>query len=293
MKIQECLTGLRKVSLVLLFLLFGQGAVAQDGAAILQGTVKRPDGVPLSGATITALNLLTGQSHTTRSDAEGRFELNPLSPGEYEVRVSNNGLASQTPRGVKLGAGQVVSLNFTLDSGSPPQEQRSRQAGPATTGSRINPEQLAGLPLNGRSYDQLATLQAGVSDPTAASASRGVSGGGLNVVGGRNTANNYLLDGTNIMDTENNAPRSAAGVQLGSDAALQVQVFSSYYGAEYGRNSGGVLNSITRSGSNEFHGTLFEYLRNSKLDARNFFDGLEPPPFKRNQFGATFSGPIR
>ena len=96
------------------------------------------------------------------------------------------------------------------------------------------------------------------------------------------------------MDTENQMPRSAAGVQLGSDAVLQVQVFSANYGAEYGRTSGGVLNSLTRSGTNEIHGTLFEYLRNSKLDARNFFDdGPEPPPFKRNQFGFVLSGPIR
>nr|ADC35895.1 TonB-dependent receptor [uncultured bacterium 246] len=157
----------------------------------------------------------------------------------------------------------------------------------------INESLLVGLPLNGRSYTQLATLEAGVSDPSAASASRGVGGGSLTVSGSRSFANVFLLDGTNIMDTSNRAPRSAAGVQLGSDAVLQVQVFATTYSADYGRGSGGVLNSITRSGTNEFHGTLFEYFRNSKLDARNFFDqGPEPPPFKRNQFGATFTGPI-
>ncbi|HLA39231.1 MAG TPA: hypothetical protein VJ417_04500, partial [Candidatus Glassbacteria bacterium] len=143
-------------------------------------------------------------------------------------------------------------------------------------------------------------MQAGISDPGTASGSRGVSGGNLTVSGGRSISNNYHLDGTNIMDTENKAPSSAAGVQLGSDAVYQVQVFSTTYSAEYGRGSGGVLNSITRSGSNEFHGSFFEYLRNSKLDARNFFDydpqnptvRSQPPPFKRNQFGFTITGPV-
>ena len=114
------------------------------------------------------------------------------------------------------------------------------------------------------------------------------------MAGGRATSNNFLLDGTNIMDSGNQVPRSAAGVQLGSDAVYEVQVFSSYYGPEHGRGAGGVVNSITRSGTPEFHGTAFEYLRNSKLDARNFFDPeAEPPPFKRNQFGFTLTGPVR
>jgi hypothetical protein len=164
----------------------------------------------------------------------------------------------------------------------------------ATASQRISETQLVGLPLNGRSYNQLATLQAGVSDPSGGSSSRGGGSGSLTVVGGRATANNFLLDGTNIMDSENQVPRSAAGVQLGSDAVLEVQVLSSQYGPEYGRGSGGVLNSITRSGTPELHGTLFEYFRNSILDARNFFDpGPEPTPFKRNQFGATLTGPVR
>jgi hypothetical protein len=165
---------------------------------------------------------------------------------------------------------------------------------PSTKASLIDESLLVGLPLNGRSYTQLVTLDAGVSDSSSASASRGVSGGNLTFSGSRSSSNNFLLDGTNIMDAQNRVPRSAAGVQLGSDSVLEVQVFSANYAAEYGRNNGGVMNSITRSGSNEFHGTFFEYFRNSKLDARNFFDrSAEPPPFKRNQFGFTLSGPVR
>ena len=135
------------------------------------------------------------------------------------------------------------------------------QAQPA---QQINESQLAGLPLNGRSYSQLATLQAGVTDTSATSASRGTGGGSLTVSGSRPTSNNFLLDGTNIMDANNQVPKSAAGVQLGSDAVFQVQVFSGFVGPEWGRGAGAVLNSITRSGTPQLHGTLFEYLRSEE-----------------------------
>ena len=186
----------------------------------------------------------------------------------------------------------TVSLHGQqTQSGSAPTGE-SRPASGSTAG-QISQDQLAGLPLNGRSYSQLATLQGGVSDPSAAAGSRGIGGGGLTVSGGRSTSNVFLQDNTNIMDIDNQVPRSAGGVQLGSDAVFQVQVFSTNYSAEYGRGSGGVLNSISRSGTPEFHGSLFEYFRNSNLDARNFYDpGKEPPPFKRNQFGFTLTGPI-
>ena len=190
------------------------------------------------------------------------------------------------PSGAPSPQGQ--RSNSTADGAARPEGS----AGPKA--NLINESQLVGLPLNGRSYSQLATLEAGVSDPSAASASRGTGGGSLNVSGGRASSNSFLLDGTNIMDTGNRSPRSAAGVQLGTDSVLQVLVFSTTYTAEYGRGSGGVLNSITRSGSNDFHGSLFEYLRNSALDARNWVNrGPGPDPFRRNQFGFTLTGPVR
>lgn len=170
---------------------------------------------------------------------------------------------------------------------------QNQTSGSQAGSGQISEAELVGLPMNGRSYSQLATLQAGVTDSSSVSGSRGGGSGSLNVVGGRATSNSFLLDGTNIMNTENQVPRSAAGVQLGSDAVLQVQVLSAFYGAEYGRGSGGQLNSITRSGTPKLHGNFFEYFRNSKLDARSFFDpGANPPPFKRNQFGFTLTGPL-
>ena len=242
--------------------------------------------------------LATGLSRTVSSDAEGQFEIQRLVPGTYEVQASQAGFVSRLQEGLELGAEQLVTLDLVLERDSGDQERTAQGAGTDRESSAINAgqiseSQLVGLPLNGRSYSQLATLQAGVSDPFAGSSSRGGGSGGLTVAGGRSTSNAFLLDGTNIMDTANQVPQSAAGGQLGSDAVLQVQVFSSNYGAEYGRASGGVLNSISRSGTPEFHGTFFEFFRNSKLDARNFFDpGPEPTPFKRNQFGFTLTGPV-
>jgi TonB-dependent receptor-like protein len=198
-----------------------------------------------------------------------------------------------------LGGGITRAQNsVSSPSGGKADSQSAKQSDATATAPRrgaelIREDQLVGLPLNGRSYSSLATLQTGVSDTGAANASRGVGGGNLSVAGGRNTSNIYLTDGTNIQNSSNQAPRSAAGVQLGSDAVLQVQVFATTYSAEYGRGTGGVLNSITRSGGDKFHGTVFEFWRNSKLDAKNFFDVQDKPPFKRNQFGGLFSGPLR
>lgn len=270
-----------------------QGLSAQNGRVTAQGTVRGQDRTPVSGAMVVARNLGTGEDTTARSNPQGEFEIRNLAPGSYDVEVSRASFLSQTRRGVALAAGRVLRLDFVLQSAS--------ESSTTATVQRISESQLVGLPLNGRSYNQLATLQAGITDTAVTQASRGVGGGSLTVSGGRSSSNNFLLDGTNIMDTSNRVPRSAAGVQLGLDAVFQVQVFSTNYGAEYGRGSGGVLNSISRSGTNQLHLTLFEYFRNSKLDTRNFFDvdplqptvRSQPPPFKRNQFGFTVTGPIR
>jgi hypothetical protein len=234
--------------------------------------------------------LETGASQSARSDDQGEYQISGLMPGSYEVEIARPEYVSQTREAVEIAAGQPWTIDFVLEP------QPSASGG----GTRIGEAQLAGLPLNGRSYSQLATLQAGMASTSGEQSSRGVGGGSLTVAGGRSSSNSFLLDGTSIMDTDNQVPRSAAGVQLGSDAVYQVQVFSTNYGAEWGGGSGGTLNSITRSGTSDLHATVFEYFRNSKLDARNFFDRdplnptvrSSPPPFKRNQFGLTLTGPL-
>ena len=278
---------MRKPALViatLLLLLCGMAltASAQDSGGILRGAVRTQGGEAVAGASVQVRNSRTAERRTALTDVGGQFRLDDLQPGTYEVAVSREGFTSQRRAAVDVGAAGSESLEFVLDT-----------VAASASGNRISEAQLAGLPLNGRSYNQLATLQAGVADTAGEQSSRGVGGGSLTIAGGRPTSNNFLLDGTNIMDTGNRVPRSAAGAQLGADSVLQVQVMSATYGAEFGRGSGGTLNSITASGGNEFHGTLFEYFRNSKMDARNFFDGDEPPPFKRNQFGFALTGPVR
>ena len=192
-------------------------------------------------------------------------------------------------------SGLVFCLTIPVYAQSPapssaPSPSPNPQAAAATSGV-IDASQLAGLPMNGRSYTQLTTPQAGVADSGGGGSQGG--GGGIAVSGGRQEWNSFLLDGTDINNTRNRVPGSAAGGQLGSDTIRQVQVFSVTYGAQYGRAAGGVMNAITRSGGSAWHGTIFEFLRNSKLDAREFFDkGADPPPFKRNQLGATVTGPI-
>jgi len=154
--------------------------------------------------------------------------------------------------------------------------------------------------LNGRSWTDLATLQPGVAaiqtqQSFAAGASRGNRGFGLQetISGARPEQNNYRLDGISLNDYANGAPGSVLGGNLGVDAIEEFSVLTSNYSAEYGKTSGGVVNAVTRSGTNQFHGSVYEFLRNSALDARNFFDRGTIPPFKRNQFGASAGGPIR
>ena len=267
----------------------------QDNNARLVGTVQAVSGTPLAKATLTVQGPSVGQEVVIETDAQGRYEAPGLATGKYELRVTATGYANQVRQNLELGAGQTVVADFLLDltgAGSPPaQDSESQQPRQAATAGVIDQSQLVGLPMNGRSYTQLATLQAGVSDPSG-SGRQGGTGSTITISGGRGQWNSFLLDGTDINDTDNQAPQSAAGGQLGADALLQVQVLSVNYGAQYGRAAGGVLNAISRSGSNDWHGTLFEFLRNSKVDARNFFDPSKPPPFKRNQFGGTVAGPL-
>src|SRR5438105_8459780 len=263
----------------------------------LHGTITGPSGAPVPNARISIKNLDTNNTTAITADVRGSYSSSDLPPGNYSVTVSMTGFLDVTAS-IAVTVGKQSVLNFTLQSAN----NQPGHEPPATSsmGGVVSSETVRDMPVNGRDWTQAATLQAGVSsvrtqpDATNTSSGRGQRGFGaqISVSGGRPQQNNYLLDGITINDYANAAPGSVLGLGLGADAVEECSVVTSNYPATYGRSSGGVINAVTRSGSNAFHGTVYEFLRNSALDARNFFD-VTKPPFRRNQFGASAGAPIQ
>jgi outer membrane receptor protein involved in Fe transport len=288
-----------------LFVLSGLAAsavYAQTIGASLQGTVTDPTGAVLPGATVVIKNSGTGVTIDALTDERGRYSEPLLQSGEYEIQVSLPSFQTVTRRGIRLTVGQSAVIDFKLDLGQSTSEVAVfADASPinltsATLSGLVNDKEIRDLPLNGRSFQQLALLQPGVT--AALAAGNDVVGGRtpkISINGARPEQNNFLLDGTDINNVYNKTPGSVAGVLLGVEGVLEFQVLTNAYSAEFGRSAGGVINAVTRSGNNSLHGSAFEFLRNSALDAKNFFDPLTKPipAFKRNQFGATIGGPIR
>ncbi len=292
------ITRWQKICRVLLgvgFLFVLDSGARGEETATLRGSVLSISGSPVAQAVLTVEDVSSTKALKTETDARGEYELRGLAPGRYRLIVSAVGFLTQQRKWVALEAGETTREEFRVEPSPVGSQQRedttTGQSQSAVATTIIDESELVGLPMNGRSYTQLLTLQAGVSDPSGGGRQGGQSSS-ITVSGGRGEWNAFMLDGTDINGTDNRVPRSAAGGQLGADAVLQVQIFSANYGAQYGRAAGGVMNAITRSGSNEWHGGLFEFLRNSKMDAHDFFDPPEKPPFKRNQFGATVTGPM-
>jgi outer membrane receptor protein involved in Fe transport len=277
-------------------------AAAQNVGGTIQGTVADATGAVLPGVTIVIRNVATGSTRELTTDQEGRYLVPVLPSGEYEVRASLEGFQTVDRRGIALTVGQVAVVNLQLGVGT--REEQVTVSGEApriqlTTGAVsgvVGEREIRDLPLNGRSFQQLALLQPGVQ--AALAAGNDVVGGRtpkISINGARPEQNNFLLDGTDINNVYNKTPGSAAGVLLGVDAVLEFQVLTNAYSAEFGRSAGGVINAVTRSGTNAVHGSIFGFHRNSVLDARNYFDppGKPKPDFYRNQFGASGGGPIR
>ncbi len=291
-----------KLSLILASLIGASAPVgAQSASGSIQGTVKDVSGAVLAGSQVVVKNVATRATWERTADAAGYYQVPLLSPGEYEVHFSLGGFRSVTRRGVRLTVGQDAVVDAGLELG-----QRSEEVVVEADASRVNltsgavsglvsEQAIRDLPLNGRSFQQLALLQPGVQ--AALSAGNDVVGGRtpkISINGARPEHNNFLLDGTDINNVYNKTPGSSAGVLLGVDAVLEFQVLTNAYSAEFGRSAGGVINAVTRSGGNDFHGSAFEFHRNSALDARNFFDppSQPKPDFKRHQFGAVLGGPL-
>jgi hypothetical protein len=274
--------------------------------AQLSGVISDPSGGRVPKANVTVLNKDTGINRVTESNGEGYYAVPLLQPGSYMVTVKAAGFATQVRTSVTLEVGQQQVLNFNLKVGNIAQtvqvtvEAPTVELASSSLDAQISSTTVRELPLNGRSWSDLANLQPGVNaiqtqQPFSAGPSRGGRGFGdqITVAGARPIQNNYRLDGITVNDYVNGSPGSVLGGNLGVDAIQEFSVLTTNYSAEYGRTAGGVVNAVTRTGTNEFHGSIYEFLRNSALDARNFFDGSTIPPFRRNQFGAAVGGPIR
>jgi carboxypeptidase family protein/TonB-dependent receptor-like protein len=278
--------------------------MAQTNKATVQGTVTDEKGDVILDARITAVNLDTGITRQTLTDQEGRYRIVELLPGIYEVSVERQGFRLYIQRGVELTVGRDAVMDFKLNVGDIEEKVVLEQdAGlvditSSTMGHLVNRKQIEQLPLNGRDVLKLATLENGIistSSTTDVQSNLGPGNTRLVSNGGRIEYNAFLLDGTETADAFGYSPGGLGGGFLGVDALREFQVLTSNYSAEYGHGGGAIINAITKSGTNQIHGTAFEFLRNSALDARNPFDLLVPGkqlPFQRNQFGGSSGGPI-
>jgi carboxypeptidase family protein/TonB-dependent receptor-like protein len=285
---------------------FSAPAGAQVSGGNLSGTISDPSGRIIPRATISIQNVATGITTTSTTNSDGFFTVANLLPGEYQVTFSANGFATEVRKGISLTVGTQQVLNLTLQVGSVEKtvvevttEAPAVQLASSDISAVVTATTVRELPLNGRSWTDLAALQPGVdtiqTQPAFTSgADRGNRGFGqqLTISGARPQQNNYRLDGVSLNDYANGAPGSVLGGNLGVDAIQEFSVLTSNYSAEYGKTSGGVVNAVTRAGANTFHGSAYEFLRNSTLDAANFFEAGQRSPFKRNQFGGAIGGPV-
>src|SRR6202047_4509618 len=278
---------------------------AQVVGATVSGTVADASGAVAPGVSISIKNVATGNTTNAVTNAVGFYIAPNLRAGDYELTASAAGFSTQSRSGITLTVGEELLLNLTMQVGRVSETVRVTGEAPsvnlvnATLGGVTNAETIEEIPLNGRSWTDLAALDPGVhfvqDQPPINAPDRAKRGLGLQLTisGGRPQQNNYLLDGVNINDYANAGPGSVLGGNLGTDAVAEFSVLTTNYTAEYGRTSGGVISAITKSGSNKIHGSAYEYARNSALDAPNYFDGGVAPPLSRNQFGASIGGPIR
>src|SRR5438876_2168044 len=296
--------------LVLAFTIFSAGhAHAQVTGATLSGTVTDASGAVIPGVQVSIKNRATGVVRNIKTDEVGFYSAPNLLAGNYDVTVSAPGFSTAAQTNIALSVGAQQVLNMALKVGEASQTVLVTEAAPlvqlgsSTLSAQVESSTVRELPLNGRDWASLATLTPGVNAietqmPFENGAVRGNRGFGaqLSISGGRPTQNNYRLDGLSINDYGNGGPGSVIGVSLGVDAIQEFSVLTGNYSAEYGRTSGGVVNAISKSGTNAFHGDLYEFLRKDKLDANDFFSNASnqpKPPYKRNQFGAAAGGPIK
>ncbi len=279
-------------------------AAAQVTTGSIGGTVKDSAGAVLPGVSIKLTNTDTGATRTVIADEFGRYNALQLPLGGYEIAAELPGFQTAVRRGVTLTIGREAVVDFTLQVGSVAQEVtvNAEAALVSTTNANlsylVDDKKIRDLPLNGRNYTQLALMAPGVIPIIEHLSRNDVSGGHglkMSIGGAQSTQNSFLMDGQDVTDYSGQTPGSVAGTNLGIDAIREFTITTNNYSTEYGLVAGGVMNVVTNSGTNAFHGSGFEFLRNSALDAKNYFDPANQkiPAFKRNQFGGVVGGPIK
>ena len=277
-------------------LLATSSALAQS-TATLQGTVTDSKGAVLPNATVVVRNRSTSSERTTQTDSDGNYQLAALPPGVYSVEVRVEGFKTGLADSVTLEVAKTAVQNFQMDVGAISEQVLVSSDVPvietATTsvGTVINQRTVQEIPLNGRHFVDLGLLLPGSVTPPQngflTAPLRGQGSFAFNTAGNREDTVNFMINGVNLNDMVQNQ----ITFQPSINTVQEFKADNSTFSAEYGRNSGAIVNILTRSGSNDYHGEFFEFLRNEKLDARNFFDARKPP-FKRNQFGLNIGGPL-
>ena len=277
---------------VIAILFFVSILSAQGVRATIVGRVTDDTGAVVPGAKITITNVGTNESRSVVANDNGEYAIPQLAPGQYTLTVEYAGFNTVVRSGIVLETSQQARLDVVLKVGTLTEEVQVSAATPlvttenATLGNVVDQKKIVELPLNGRDYLQLAFLQPNVF-VTAQGSNLGFRGG-INVAGNSEIANQYLLDGVDNNDETTNQPLHRPIL----DAVREFKVLTGTYSAEYGRQAGGQVIVTTQSGTNAFHGSVWEFHRNSVLDARNFF-APQKPSFRRNQFGAVLGGPIK
>src|SRR5436190_2487710 len=294
-KLSTTLIGILGVTILAGGLVFGQ-----NFSAAISGVVHDTTGAVIPGTTVTAKHVETGLTRTVQSNEEGGYTMPQLPVGSYEVTAEKPGFKQQVRRGITLVVAQEAVVNLTLDVGDLAEKITVTEDIPIvnttlnSVSGLINEKQIKDMPLNGRSFNDLLVLNTTVNDNRSNTAAGGPA---YSISGKRLETNRWTISGMDYIGTNSqgtaNAPNGMSDQLLGVDAVREYNVLGHSYGAEYGKRSGGQVTVVTSSGTNQWHGAAFEYLRNNKLDARNFFSNTEgAPPFKRNQFGGSLGGPI-
>ena len=291
-----------RLLLAIVILTAGRDFACAQVTATISGKVEDASGAAVGGAIVAVKNVETGATRTVMTDEMGNYRALSLPVGSHDVRAEKPGFRAAVRTGINLAVGQEAVVNLKLEVGELTQEVTVSLETPlvdtttASVAGLVGEREVKDLPLNGRSFDNLITLNPGAINYTYKSPGTVTSQGNTFSVAGRRPLENlFLMNGIEYTGSSQLSitPGGVSGNLLGIDAVREFNVLTGTYSAEYGKRAGAQVTVVTQSGTNQFHGSVFEFLRNSALDARNFFDQGAIAPFRRNQFGASAGGPVK